>query len=156
MFKTKHKTKSKFYSEVELHYVCPPLKTLKQANGTSAVVDVIRDFYNPRRINLKEFYWAVFLTNTNEVLGIAEIAVGRQNSVPVNAKEIFQLALKTNTERLVIAHNHSSNEVITASESDIKHSKELKYMAEILDIELVDSVILSSRGHLSLAANNLL
>ena len=156
MFKSKNKTKSKLYSEVELHYVSPPLETLRKANGTQAVVNVIRDFYNPKRIHLKEFYWAVFLTKTNAVLGIAEIAVGRQHSVQVNTKEIFQLALKTNASRLVIAHNHSSNDSIKASESDIKHSQELKYIAEILDIELMDSIILSSRFHFSLAANNLL
>lgn len=156
MFNSKNKTRSKLYAEIELHYVSPPLKTLRQANGTNAVVDVIRDFYNPRRINLKEFYWAVFLSKTNAVLGIAEVTVGRQHSVQVNTKEIFQLALKTNASRLVIAHNHSSNDAIKPSESDVEHSKELKYVADILDIELMDSIILSSHGHFSLAANNLL
>lgn len=150
MLQKKKKLKSKFYSEIELHYVSPALEILPKANGTSAIVEIIRDFSNPKRLNLKEIYWALFLTKTNEVLGISEIAVGKRHTVSVDKREIFQLALLCHADKFVIAHNHSANKSIVPSQEDIVHSKNLKQMGELMGIKLIDSIILSSRQHYSL------
>ena len=65
----------KKYNEVELHYVGTKQKSLVQIKGTNDIVEIIRDFYNPKKINLKEFYWGIFLTHSNHVLGFQRLVL---------------------------------------------------------------------------------
>lgn len=150
------KIKSHYYSEVELHYVIPPLETLKKIKTTRDIVAIIRDFYNPKKISLKEFYWGVFMTDSNHVLGICEIGVGTSNKVLTNNKELFQLALKINAVKIAIAHNHPSDGSTKASKKDIEHAKQVQSLAKFFDMKLTDAIIISHQGFESLIANKLL
>jgi len=151
----KKKPKTKIYSEVELHYVSPPLEELKLIKDTSDLVAIIRDFYNPKKINLKEFYWGIFMTDTNHVLGVYEIGVGTSKQVLNNNKELFQLALKINASKIVIAHNHPSGDT-TPSNNDIEHAKQVQALAKFFDMKLTDAIVISHQGFKSLFANKLL
>lgn len=149
------KIKLDYYNEVELHYVSPSLEELKLIKDTSDLVAIIRDFYNPKKISLKEFYWGIFMTDTNHVLGICEIGVGTSKQVLNNNKELFQLALKINASKIVIAHNHPSGDT-TPSKNDIEHAKQVQALAKFFHMKLTDAIVISHQGFKSLFANKLL
>lgn len=147
------KNKPRYFNEVELSYISPKLDKHPQIRNAKGAVKVIRDFYNVNQIDLKEFYWLILLSHSNHVLGVAEIGVGNSKKVLANPKEVFQLALKINASGIIIAHNHptSANKPI-ASKEDIDHTEQMKTISNLLDIELVDSLILSKDSYYSFAA----
>mgnify|MGYP000619166385 FL=1 len=100
------------------------------------------------RIDYKEFFWVLLLTNANQVLGVSEISVGSTTGVSVNIKEIYQLALLSNASAVIVAHNHPSGK-LTPSTADKNITEKLQKALKLLDIILLDHLILTSEGFVS-------
>jgi DNA repair protein RadC len=56
---------------------------------------------------------------------------------------------------LILAHNHPSGN-LTPSEPDLKITKMIKDAANLLDVSLLDHLIVSDQGYLSMADENLM
>lgn len=142
--------------EVQIYYKRPLYGTLKKISSSEDAEKILRDFIDEDRIDLKEFFWVMMLTNANHVLGISEIGVGCTTGVMVNYKEICQLALLCHASAVVIvAHNHPSGK-LEASKQDKLTTHKLKNILEVLEITLLDHLILTSEGYFSFCDNNLL
>ncbi len=81
---------------------------------------------------------------------MSEIGVGNTAGVSVNFKEIFQLAILTNTTAIIVAHNHPSGK-LEASTTDIQLTQRLKKSIGLLDMTLLDHLIITSENYLSLS-----
>jgi len=138
--------------EIQIHYKRPLYNSLQKIGSSEDAESILRNFVDPNRIDHKEFFWIILLSNSNHVLGISEIGAGCSNSVHINIKEICQLALLTNANALVIAHNHPSGN-LKPSESDHKITSQLKELLDRMDIHLLDHIILTSEGHTSFKDN---
>ena len=95
-------------SEIQIHYKRPLYSSMKYIRQAEDAVEIVREFSDANRIDLKEFFWVILLNRANRVLGISEIAMGTTSSVVVDIKEICQLALLTSAMQVVVAHNHPS------------------------------------------------
>ena len=73
----------------------------------------------------------------------------------VDHRLLFASALKANALALIIAHNHPSGN-LKPSYSDLQLTKKIQDAGEILGIQLMDHLILSSEGYLSMADEALL
>ena len=71
----------------------------------------------------------------------------------VNIKEICQLALLGHAMQIIIAHNHPSG-TLTPSQADRKLTDKLKNTLNLLDIELLDHLIITSESYISFVDNN--
>lgn len=116
-------------------------------------VTVFRSFIDPMRIDLKEFFCVILLTDSNHVLGISEIAVGDTAEVAISKKEIFQLCLKANASAIILWYNHPSG-YLTPSKSDIALTNEIIAFGNFVDVKILDHLILTSEGYYSLAEND--
>lgn len=154
--KTKSKNsllKVETFNEVKIHYERPTLNPSRIVKSSEDSERLLRAFIDAKRIDYKEFFWVLLLTNANQVIGISEIAVGNTTGVSVNIKEIYQLALLANSTAIIVAHNHPSGK-LTPSESDKNLTKKLTDASKLLDITLLDHLILTSEGFVSFSDSN--
>jgi DNA repair protein RadC len=141
--------------EVQIHYRRPIYDLQKQISSSEKTVKVLRSFVDEDRIDHKEFFWVILLTNANQIVGISEVAVGTTNGVAVNIKEICQLAILTNASGMIVSHNHPSGK-LKPSESDKNITIKLKKVLDLIDVHLLDHIILTSEGYTSFADNHLM
>jgi DNA repair protein RadC len=142
-------------SELELHYKRPLFDSMVHIKSSKDAETILRKYIDPNRINLKEFFWMMALTQANRLLGISEIASGSPQGVSMNIKEIFQTILLTNASAIIVAHNHPSGN-LKPSQSDRAFTKKLQKLSSLMDVTLLDHVILSSEDYYSFSDDRLL
>lgn len=140
--------------EVEIHYKRPVFKSMDTLTGTDQAAKFIRKCINEKRIDHKEFFWLVLLSSNNKVLGFAEIGVGSARGVIVDIREIFQLILLRNASAFVVAHNHPSGS-LNFSERDIVITQNLKKLADMMNVNLLDHILITTEGSASFEEENL-
>ena len=136
-------------SEVELRYKRPLFLSMQYICCPNDADIVLREFVDLERIDLKEFFWVLLLTNANRLIALAEISSGSATGVKVNAREIFQLALRVNASSFIVAHCHPSGN-LTVSQGDRLFTERLKELSQLLELTLVDHIIITSESHTSL------
>ena len=98
---------------------------------------------------LHEEFWCVFLNHQNSVLDYKQIAKGGIDNVLVDHRLIFQRALALNATKIILAHNHPSQQ-LKASQADIKLTQRVKNAGELLNIKLIDHIIIAGEDYLSI------
>ena len=77
------------------------------------------------------------------------IAKGGIDNVLVDHRLIFQRALALNATKIILAHNHPSQQ-LKASQADIKLTQRVKNSGELLNIKLIDHIIIAGEDYLSI------
>ena len=77
------------------------------------------------------------------------ISMGTIDSSIVHAREVFRRAIEANSKYVYVAHNHPSGDT-TPSDEDILITRKLVEAGKIIDIEVLDHLIISSKNHLSM------
>ncbi|WP_346962244.1 JAB domain-containing protein [Clostridium sp.] len=85
----------------------------------------------------------VCLDNKNQPTSINTVSVGSLNSSIVHPREVFKVAILSNSASIIVYHNHPSGDV-TPSKEDINITERLKEAGKILGIELIDHIIVGS------------
>ena len=107
--------------------------------------DIFMDNWNPEIIEFVEEFKILLLNRSNSVLGILEISKGGISGTVTDVRVIFQAAIKGNASGIICAHNHPSSN-INPSESDNKITQKIKEAGNLLDIQLLDHLIISTEG----------
>ena len=97
----------------------------------------------------KEYFVALLLDTRNQVIKVAEISVGSLDASIVHPREVFKEAITTSSASVIFVHNHPSGDP-QASEDDIKLTKKLAEVGEIVGIEVLDHIIIGDQNFLSL------
>ncbi|MGB4774120.1 MAG: JAB domain-containing protein [Daejeonella sp.] len=96
----------------------------------------------------KEHLWVIGLTNSHVIKYIELVSLGTLNATLVEPMEVFRLAVMKGVKRIMVAHNHPS-ENLEPSTDDLAINKRLKASGEILGIKLLDQLIISETRHIS-------
>ena len=115
--------------------------------------DIFIDSWDPDSIEHFEEFKLMLLSRSNKVLGIASISKGGINGTLADVRIILQFAIKANASGMIICHNHPSGALVP-SESDIKIAQKIREAGLILDIQLLDSLILTMDGTYHSFADN--
>ncbi len=102
-----------------------------------------------------EEMYAMFLTAKQRVLGISQISRGSLRNTMCDVRQLFQVALKSNSFGIILVHNHPSGDP-KPSESDLGLTKEVSELSKLHQMVLIDHVILSDTGYYSFAEEGLL
>jgi len=102
----------------------------------------------------KEYFLALLLDTRNQLIRVAEIAVGSLDSSLVHPREVFKEAIAASAAAVIFAHNHPSGDT-EPSEDDINLTRRLAEAGEIMGIEVLDHIIIGGREHLSLKREGL-
>lgn len=110
---------------------------------------VLQGTWDMGLIQFLEEFKIILLNTANKVLGVADIATGGCDYVPVDMKTIFSIALKSSARKIILAHNHPSGKLIP-SNADLDLTKKAVAAGKVLDIEICDHIIIGSEDYLSL------
>ncbi|MCC0738858.1 JAB domain-containing protein [Clostridioides sp. ZZV14-5902] len=95
-------------------------------------------------IDREKFLVACFNTK-NEPVNILVVSVGTLNSSLVHPREVMKTAILSNSNSIMIAHNHPSGSLELSTE-DKNITKRLIKVCEILGIKLLDHIIIAKNG----------
>ena len=91
----------------------------------------------------------ISLNIKNMIMGVQEISRGSTSYSIVSPKEIFKTALLHNAEGIIMVHNHPSGDN-TPSIPDMKVTSRISQAGRLLEIPLLDHIIVSDTGFLSI------
>ena len=103
----------------------------------------------------QEFFVIIYLNIRNQVIYNEILYKGSNDSISFNNREIFLNAFNNHASKIVIAHNHPSQNV-SPSLADKKATIEIKKASLLIGIELVDHIIVSYNDYFSFKENGLI
>jgi len=103
----------------------------------------------------KEHFWVFHLDNRLKIKLLELISLGTLTSSLVHPREVFTRAIAERSAKIIIAHNHPSDEA-APSEDDIISTKRLAKAGKIVGIELLDHIIVTSNSFMSFKEKSLL
>jgi len=106
---------------------------------------IFMDNWNPEIIEFVEEFKILLMNRSNSVLGILEISKGGISGTVTDVRLVFQAAIKGNASGIICAHNHPSGN-LNPSDSDTRLTQKLKEAGNLMDIQLLDHLILSTEG----------
>jgi DNA repair protein RadC len=102
----------------------------------------------------KEHLRVLLLDTRNHVLEIVEVYQGSVNSSQIRIGEVFRPAIQRMASAIIVCHNHPSTDCSPSSD-DVAVTRALVQAGKLLDINLLDHLILSLRGFVSLKERGL-
>lgn len=130
------------YPSVQVQYI----KNKKVSS--SAVVNEINKVI---KLNKKpeEHLILICLNTKNYINGIFEVSHGGIDSTTCRISNILKRALLTNSNKIIISHNHPSGDP-SPSKYDYRFTNDLYDVAQLVGIELVDHIIVGRDDYISL------
>ena len=101
------------------------------------------------RAEKREHFVVFYLDVRSQLIERKVVSIGSLNASIVHPREVFEPAIKSNSAQIIVCHNHPSG-VLVPSDADYAVTRRLYEAGEILGIELLDHVIVSRDGSLSL------
>ena len=149
--KTAENTNWKIVSEIDLIYKTK-VKSSQRPHVTSSsyAYNLIKDCWDPGKIEFLEQFKVLLLNQSNKVLGIYEASSGGITATVVDIRLLFAAALKAGAVGIIVTHNHPSGRAFP-SESDSSITKKITQAGELLDIKLLDHLIITNESYYSFA-----
>ena len=97
-----------------------------------------------------EHCMALYLDSQFRLIVSEEISRGTLTQASVYPREIIKAGLKHHAAALILAHNHPSG-IAEPSEADLALTRHLKHALALVDIRLLDHLIVTGSGAISLA-----
>jgi DNA repair protein RadC len=103
----------------------------------------------------QEHFITITLNGAGVVLGNRIITVGLLNHSLVHPREVFADAITDRAASVICVHNHPSGS-LEPSQQDIAITTQLREAGSLLGIQLIDHLIITKSGHLSMRERGLL
>ena len=103
----------------------------------------------------KEHFWVIGLATSNKISYIELVSLGSISAAIVNPLEVFNLAVRKKSPKIILVHNHPS-ENIEPSSSDKNITSSIVEGGKTLTIEVLDHLVISEESYYSFAENGLL
>jgi len=97
----------------------------------------------------QEYFVCLSLNGANEVIENRVVTVGLLDSNQVHPREVYADPLTDRAASIIVAHNHPSG-TLEASPEDLALTDRLARAGKLLGIPLLDHIIVTKRGYLSL------
>ena len=97
----------------------------------------------------QEVFAVISLNGAHKPIKTRWITVGLLDTGPVHPREVFADALSDRAAAIIVAHNHPSG-TLEPSAEDVAVTSRLQKAGEILGIRVLDHVIVTSSGFVSL------
>lgn len=98
---------------------------------------------------LQENFVAISLNSANNIIEIHTLTIGLANQTQVHPREAFMKAIENRAVAVIFAHNHPSGN-LSPSADDLNITKVLCRAGQLLSIPVLDHLIVSCSGFLSL------
>lgn len=102
-----------------------------------------------------EVFKILFLNVQNELLKDEILFKGTLDKSTVYIREIVKKILEYNAKSIIIVHNHPGGSLVPSLD-DIQITQKIKDTLENMEINVLDHIIVSERGHFSFLEENIL
>ena len=127
--------------------------TLKENKGFTNSAEVFKSI-KKIDIDFKQENFLILCLNTKNKLIHSEVLFkGGLNACLICPKTLFRIALKYNSNSVILAHNHPTED-LTPSYEDTDIFKRLVKAGETIDIKVLDSIIFNEKEFYSLEDNS--
>jgi len=103
----------------------------------------------------RESFYALHLDVRHRIVDIDKVATGDMTGVEVHPKEVFRGALLSGATAIIAVHNHPSGDD-TPSRQDQELTRRFKAVGDLVGVQILDHIVVSSRGCTSMAASGLM
>jgi len=139
---------------IQLKAVCELTKRIsKPINNKKIVIsdasDVAELFMPEMRYEKREIAKVIILNSKNVILRIIDISLGGSNFVCLEPRDVLSEAVKMQSPRIILVHNHPSGDAKPSGE-DIRTTDRIYECSSIMGIELVDHVIIGDGTYVSI------
>jgi DNA repair protein RadC len=117
--------------------------------------EIIKSVWSKELINLQEQLMAFYFNRANKLIGWRLISTGTMQSAVVDIKFLVCLALHSMASTVLIAHNHPSGN-LQFSNADKKVTIQIQAALKLIDVSLLDHLIVTEDGYLSIMEENLI
>jgi DNA repair protein RadC len=97
----------------------------------------------------REQFVTLALDTRNHLVKVSSISVGTLDASLIHPREVFREAIQASAAGVIIAHNHPSGH-LEPSEEDLEATQNLIAVGKIIGIHVIDHVIITKSGFLSL------
>lgn len=126
-------------------------KSLISTDDPMSQPRLMKEFFQAKLAGLgHECAAFLYLDTQLKPIRYIEMAQGTLSQASVYPREIVKTALRLNAAALVMSHNHPSG-IAEASDPDLKLTRHLKQALALIDVRLLDHLIVTGSGVLSLA-----
>ncbi len=111
--------------------------------------DVFEHVSDMRNLS-KEHLRGLYLNAHYQLVHDETISVGTVDANIVHPREVFRPALAYSAAALILVHNHPSG-ILAPSEADFAITQQLRHAGELLNIELIDHIIVTTDSFVSVS-----
>jgi len=116
------------------------------------VFDILKNDLGSKK---KEHFKLLSLNSRNHLISIDDISIGTLTASLAHPREIFYPAIKNSAATIILVHNHPSGDS-TPSKEDIKITKRLIKVSQLLGIKISDHLIIGGDKFFSFKEKGLL
>lgn len=109
--------------------------------------ELAKKFYH-EDILIYESVFIILTNKANNATGYAKISQGGVCGTVVDSIIIAKYAIDTLSSGVILVHNHPSGN-LSPSSNDLNLTTKVKNALKLLDINLIDSLIISTNGYMS-------
>ena len=91
----------------------------------------------------------IILNKKNTIISVITNAIGNNDNISIGIKEMLSEPIKQMANSIILVHNHPSGN-LKPSKADILFTKKINENAKLFDITLLDHIIISDKGYISL------
>lgn len=100
---------------------------------------------------VQEHLLFIGLDRGNNIRNISLLGIGTSNEISIDSKYIVRMALITASDRVILVHNHPSNN-LDPSNKDRHITNVTSKLLKAFNIELLDHVIVTENNYISMGA----
>lgn len=110
----------------------------------------VAEYYMETLRHLKtEEFRVLFLNNSNMRITDKVITHGTVNMSLVSPREVFEAALRYDSVKIILMHNHPSGDP-TPSRNDFEITRKMSEAGSLLDIQVLDHIVFGDNKYISL------
>lgn len=126
-----------------------PPATLPHGRRLATATDVYLEL-DDIKAETREHFVCFMLNVRHRIIARRVIAIGSMTGVDVHPREVFRQAIIDGAAAVIFAHNHPSGDPMP-SRPDIELTSRLREVGEICGIVVLDHVVVSTGGFVSLS-----
>jgi len=141
------------FKKYRLSLVCEDTRNYEQIHGTQDALNFFRQEIGAAD---REHFVVMALDVHMRPIGWTVAHIGTLTMSVVHPREVFKFAISRNAHAIIVAHNHPSSGDIRPSQEDLAITDRLQKAGDILGIKVLDHLIISPDGGVSLKELNLI
>lgn len=102
---------------------------------------------------IQEHFLFIGMDNSNNIRNVRLLGIGNCNVINIDSKEIIRTALLTASEKVILVHNHPSNN-LAPSNQDKYLTNYTNKILEVFNIKMVDNIIVTNKDYYSMGRYN--